>query len=90
MKREYEQFLLKIATDYGMDVQRRQAFMNPLKNSMLSNLIDNALKGLEAVSIATFDFKLTAIVKLLQSWIKDQKEKLEKEKSTAYKSDYYY
>lgn len=52
----------------------KQAFENPLTNSHWSNLIDGALKGLEFVAIASLDWKLTAIVKLLQSWIKDKRE----------------
>ena len=52
---------------------------NPLDNSMWSNLIDGALKGLEVVAIGSLDWKLTAIVKLLQSWIKDRREEKAKE-----------
>lgn len=52
----------------------RIAQQNPLDNSMWSNLIDGALKGLEVVAIGSLDWKLTAIVKLLQSWIKDRRE----------------
>lgn len=50
------------------------AQQNPLENSMWENLIDGALKGLEIVAIGSLDWKLTAIVKLLQSWIKDKRE----------------
>jgi len=65
----------------------KQAQQNPMENSMFSNLIDGALKGLEVVALATFDWKLTAIVKLLQSWIKDKREeKAEKSKSEQYSS----
>jgi hypothetical protein len=55
-------------------------FQNPLENSSWSNLIDGALKGLEVVAIATFDWKLTGIVKLLQSWIKDKREEMAAQK----------
>lgn len=47
---------------------------NPLENSMWENMIDGALKALEVVAIASFDWKLTGIVKLLQSWLKDKRE----------------
>ena len=57
---------------------------NPLENSMFNNLIDGALKGLEVVALATFDIKLTAIVKLLQSWIKDRRAELEQQQRNEY------
>ena len=55
----------------------RTAFSNPLLNSHWGSLIDGALKGLEFVALACLDWKLTAIVKLLQSWIKDKREEKE-------------
>lgn len=55
------------------------AQQNPLANSMWENLIDGALKGLEVVAIGSLDWKLTAIVKLLQSWIKDKREEKARE-----------
>lgn len=54
--------------------KRKNAFENPYDNSMWANMLDGALKGLEFVALATFDWKLTGIVKLLQSWIKDKRE----------------
>lgn len=47
---------------------------NPLDNSMWENMIDGALKALEIVAITSLDWKLTGIVKLLQSWLKDRRE----------------
>jgi hypothetical protein len=90
MKPEYEQFLKVIAEESGMDLSMapKKAFLNPLANNMFANLIESALKGLEAVSIATFDFKLVAIVKLLQSWVKEQREAIEKQRvQTTYGAD---
>jgi len=49
-------------------------FENPLENSSWANLIDGALKGLEIVALASFDWRLTGIVKLLQSWLKEKRE----------------
>jgi len=53
---------------------QKLGFENPFENSSWSNLIDGALKGLEVVALATFDWKLTGIVKLLQSWIQDKRD----------------
>ncbi len=47
---------------------------NILDNSMWSTMIDGALKALEIVSLASLDWKLVGIVKLLQSWLKDRRE----------------
>jgi len=47
---------------------------NVLDNSMWSNMIDGALKGLETISVMSLDWKLIGIVKLLQSWINDKRE----------------
>ena len=55
-------------------------FENPLENSSWSNLIDGALKGLEVVSLATFDWKLCGIVKLLQSWLQDKRDEMAAQK----------
>ena len=65
---------------------RKEAFGNPLENSSWSTLIDGALKGLEMIALATFDWKLTAIVKLLQSWIKDKREEMAAEKEQGHGS----
>ncbi len=61
---------------------RKRAFQNPFENSSWANLLDGALKGLEIVALATFDWKLTGIVKLLQSWIKDKREEQQRDKQT--------
>ena len=90
MRNEYEQFLKKVARDTGYDFNnlKKVAFMNPLSNQMFATALSGALKGLEMVSIATFDFKLTAIVKLLQAWLKEKREDLEKERiQTQYGAD---
>jgi hypothetical protein len=63
---------------------------NVLENSMWANMIDGALKALEVVSIASFDWKLIGIVKLLQSWLKDRREeKARKETETTTYVDSY-
>lgn len=93
MEEKYENFLKRVLDKEGMShlysrasmrkasrLMEKLGFQNPLENSGWSNLIDGALKGLEIVAIATFDWKLTGIVKLLQSWIQDKREELAKEK----------
>jgi hypothetical protein len=82
MKEEYTKFLEKVARDYNYPV-RKLSFLNPFSNDMFARAVDGALKGLEMVSLATFDFKLTAIVKLLQSWVKDKRDELKKEQIQA-------
>lgn len=61
-------------------LMEKLGFENPLENSAWSNLIDGALKGLEIVALATFDWRLTAIVKLLQSWIQEKREEMATQK----------
>ena len=81
MKKEYSDFLIKLAKDYGMpDLPSKKAFLNPLANDMFARLLSGALKGLETVALASFDFKLTAIVKLLQAWMTDKRNEIEKER----------
>ena len=75
MKAEEEIFLRSVVGDLPTKLDKRTAEAdNILDNSMWSNLLDGALKGLEIVAIATLDWKLTGIVKLLQSWLKDKRE----------------
>ena len=59
---------------YKSSFLRKRGFFDIFGNGSWANLIDGALKGLEVVAIATMDWKLTGIVKLLQSWIKDKRE----------------
>ena len=73
MKAEEELFLRQIVGNLHT-LDKRVATDDILDNSMWSNLIDGALKGLEIVAIGTLDWKLTGIVKLLQSWLKDKRE----------------
>ncbi len=81
MKPEEEIFLRSIVGNLPTKLDKRTAEAdNILENSFWSNLIDGALKGLEIVAIATLDWKLTGIVKLLQSWLKDKREEKEKKK----------
>jgi|GEM_PF-4508464 len=83
MKRAEKEYLRQVV---GKDVMHRlekysrmNKASNILDNTMWSNMIDGALKALEIISIATFDWKLIAIVKLLQSWLKDQREEKKQE-----------
>lgn len=59
---------------YKSNFVRKRGFLDIFGNGSWANLIDGALKGLEFVALATMDWKLTGIVKLLQSWIKDKRE----------------
>lgn len=54
--------------------------MNPMENDMYARLITGALKGLEMVALASFDIKLTAIIKMLQVWAADKKQEADKQK----------
>jgi len=95
MEEKYEKLLRKVLDKEGLShlysrksVRRaarlleKLGFQNPLENGSWSNLIDGALKGLEFVAIASFDWKLTGIVKLLQSWIKDKRQEMAEQKQT--------
>ena len=69
-----------------MDKTAQEA--NILENSMWANMIDGALKALEIVSIASLDWKLVGIVKLLQSWLQDKREeKARKDTESQYSYD---
>ena len=81
MKEEYSKFLEKVAIDAGLDpAMTKQAFGNPLENSMFANSLDAGLKALELVAMGSLDMKLIGIIKLLQSWISDKKEDLARSK----------
>jgi len=91
MKPSEEKFLLEVLERAGFDFQK-VAESNPLENSMFENMIDGALKALEVVSVATFDWKLVGIVKLLQSWLKDRREEKalhKKQQEYGISSSYY-
>lgn len=89
MEPEVHKLLKKIAKESGYDFTRKRSFINPLENSMFRNMVDTGLKALEGVAIVTLDWKLTAIVKLLQSWIKDREAELEGvEEDDSFSYDY--
>ena len=79
MKEEYSKFLEKVALDAGLDpAMTKQAFGNPLENSMFANSLDAGLKALELVAMGSLDLKLVGIVKLFQAYIAEKKRELEK------------
>lgn len=80
MNKEYEKFLKKVAEDAGIDLNHKKAFLNPMENEMYAKLVGGALKGLNVVALATFDFKLVAIHKLLQVWYDGKVEEAQKAK----------
>lgn len=64
--------LAKIAQDLGYSTVS-QPDENPLSDPMQRNLVEGALKALERVAVQSLDYKLIAIAKLLQNWIKEKK-----------------
>jgi hypothetical protein len=81
MDKSYSKFLRKVAIENGWeDLPAKKAFMNPMENDMHARLIMGALKGLEMVALASFDIKLTAIIKMLQVWAQDKKNEADKQK----------
>ena len=64
-----EEFLRSIVA--GVDFPRRTAG-NPLDNTYWANLLRGATKSLVLVAGFCMDWKLAAIVKLLQSWLDDR------------------
>jgi hypothetical protein len=96
MKAVEIQLLEQLAQEYGIfeKMGKRRVAQDVLENSMWANMINGALKALETIAIMSLDWKLTAIVKLLQSWLKDQREKQEQKKQESewgagYHSDTY-
>ena len=81
-----EEKLLKVVLGrYNAERMEKAAQESVIENSMWANMIDGALKALEFVAIASLDWKLTAIVKLLQSWLSDKREeKTKREQQTLY------
>lgn len=67
-----DKFLKKIAQDLGYSFNN-QFDENPLDDPMQRNLVEGALKALERVAAQSLDYKLIAIAKLLQNWIKEKK-----------------
>jgi len=90
MTREETEYLKKLAKGIGVpsllrSLKRKKSQQNPLDNSMWENMLDGALKSLETVALLTLDWKLTTIVKLLQSWLKDKREeKAQQQQKTEY------
>lgn len=78
MQREEEKFLREIVEEAGLDFNRisKKASSNPLENTMFRCLVEGALTSLTEVAIKTMDWKLTGIVKLLQSWVNEKLEEL--------------
>lgn len=86
MEEKVESMLKEILAQYEggdeilrkIEASHKTANQNPLENSMWANMLDGALKAVEVVSVATFDYKLLAITKLLQSWISEKREEIRK------------
>ena len=78
-----EKYLFSIIERSGVKFPK-VAMENPLENSMWENMLDGALKALEFVALASLDWKLTAIVKLFQSWWNDKKEEKKKKELEKY------
>jgi hypothetical protein len=78
MQREEEKFLKGVVEKAGFDFSRirKRSYANPLEFTMFRHLVDASLAGLSEVAIKTMDWKLTGIVKLLQSWINEKTEEL--------------
>ncbi len=93
MEEKIESLMLQILAQYEDDPVVREALtyhkecslnkvadQNPLENSMWENMIDGALKALTVISVASFDYKLLMISKLLESWVSDRREEKRKSK----------
>jgi len=70
--KDQETRLLRLVAS-GLKLPRRRA-SNVLTNAYWETLVRGSLKGLEKVALESMDWKLTALVKLLQSWLTDQEE----------------
>ena len=74
MQHEEEKFLKGVVEEAGLDFGRvqKRSYANPLEFAMFRHLVEGALAGLSEVAIKTMDWKLTGIVKLLQSWVNEK------------------
>lgn len=90
MNENVEPLMLQILAQYEDDPVVREALAyhkecslnkiaaeNPLSNSMWSQMLEGALKAIEVVSMATFDYKLLVVVKLFQNWLAEKKAEKE-------------
>ncbi len=102
MNENVESLMLQILAQYENDPLVRDALAyhkecslnktaaeNPLSNSMWSNMLSGALKAIEVVSMATFDYKLLLIVKLFQNWLSEKEaEKVQQQKDLTLGKNY--
>lgn len=103
MEKQTEDLLFNYLSQYEKDdpvvreilALRKEALLNktadqnPLENSFWENLIDSALKGLNIVALASFDWRLLTISKLLEVWIKDKREeKVQKQRDLTLGKNY--
>lgn len=67
------------------DTLLRKTSQNPLANTYWGTLVRGALKSLEQVASWSMDWQLTAITKLLQSWVSDREaDQVESEVDKSY------
>ncbi len=92
MEHEKEEFLFNYLSQYEKDdplvrevlALRKEALLNktaesnPLDNNFWETLVDSALKGLNVVAIASMDWKLLAVARLLSSWVEEKREEKRK------------
>ena len=92
MEKQTEDLLFNYLSQYEKDdpvvreilALRKEALLNktadtnPMENSLWENLVDGALKGLNVVAIASMDWKLLAVARLLQSWVEEKREEKRK------------
>ncbi len=78
MRPKEEKLLKSIASRLDIASLERRA-SNPVEVPYYLNLLESAAKGLDVVSIATFDWKLLAIAKMLKSWISDKKDEVQRQ-----------
>jgi len=77
MRLEDEKFLWNIIKEREIGFPFKRIAQNPLENSYWGSLLNGALTALNVVAIGSLDWKLAAIVKLFQSWLKDKEEEKE-------------
>jgi hypothetical protein len=92
MDKQTEELLFDYLSQYEKDdsvvrellALRKEAILNktsdtnPMENSLWENLVDGALKGLNVVAIASMDWKLLAVARLLQAWVEEKREEKRK------------
>lgn len=88
MKKDYKEFLERVAKEHGISITEKKAFLGIFENPYWSDLLEKAVGFLSIVAIGSGDFRLAGILALLKSWIKDKRVEEEIEDQSSDRTYY--